>query len=205
MVRICTLRVQRQEGCDFQVSGPNKTPFLQSLVVNSSGTCEACSLHRKERFFLSLAEETNVCLWNLPAYQSTCWPLGSLRITVTITYFKAHAGILVLLSLSHFLHTLNSPAQGFLPSPTHSPSTPATLDVSFFGLISLCRPSSASLPDPSLLLVFPGQVQAADHAHSTTFSFYSRLFQRPLVAPALTSFKTKKQNNKTRPNKTLSP
>lgn len=140
--------------------------------------------------------------WNLPAYYSTCWPPGSLRITVTITYFEARAGILVLLSPSHSLHTLNNPAQGFCPPPVHSPPTPATLDISFFLLISLCHPSSASLLHPSLLLVFHGQVESADHAHSTTFSFCSRLFQMLLVVPTLISSKTKTKitrQDKTKP------
>lgn len=94
----------------------------------------------------------------LISHQSACWPPGSLSISNT--YYKAHAGCLAPLHSSQLSPTLNSSSSWASPPQLPFLYSPAILTMCFLGPLSLGSPFpfTFTLPILPLLLSWPGSV-----------------------------------------------
>lgn len=134
------------------LSGSNEIPFPQILAL--------VFLYQRSHSSL-LTEETDLCLWCLLAYQSTCYPPGSVSIT-RLHIPKSLLGILALLT--------SSPTQAF------SPQLLILLTTQLFLICSASLLPSAHTHTCSRFCFSYDQIQSSGHVQSAS-SLCSGLFR----------------------------
>lgn len=135
--------------------------MLHILIVRSRGK----KLHFPKFW---KAETTNAYLWGLLAYQSACWPSGSLSIPGSVAHFRVHSSILALLTSCP---TSNSPS-----SLASLPQVFILLVVPLFCLCVCLSPSPSLCLSPTLPLSLCLYVPASLMVRSSPLAIVSLLW-----------------------------